>query len=228
MAFFRAIGSHCSSVIDQKIFSMFSGKRLAHGNQIFAGIKAGGNFANIRTQSFLITKECRARDRINLGAGIIDVVFLADVIARHFQKCGQGIAKYRAAAMADMQWSGWIGRDILNVCLDAFAQFGTSVVVTLLENCIKNLWPESFLEVQIDEARPGNFGGQNIGLLCQPFCQSLGQHFRRHAGGLGHHHGGIGRHVAMGGIARRFRCNARNIKAGGQFTWLPSWPKVHF
>ena len=148
---------------------MLSGKRLAHGNQIFAGIKAGGNFANVRTQSFLITQEGRARDRINLGAGIIDVVFGADVIARHFQKCRQGIAKHRAAAMADMQGSGRIGRDILNVCLDALAQFGTSVVVTLLKNGAQDFRPEGFLESQIDEARPGDFGGQNIGLFCQPF-----------------------------------------------------------
>ena len=196
---------------------MFSGKRLPHWNEIFPGIKTGRNFANFSTQSFLIAQEGRAGDRINLGAGIVDVVFGADVVTRHFQKCGQGIAKHRTAAMADMQWSRWIGRDILNVCFDAFAQVGTSVVVTLLENCIKNLWPESFLEMQIDEARPGNFGGQNIGLFCQPFCQSRGKHFRRHAGGLGHHHGRVRRHVAMGGIAGRFRRDAGNIKAGRQF-----------
>ena len=48
--------------------------------------------------------------------------------------------------------------------------------------------------------------------------EHLGQHFRRHAGGLGHHHGGVGRHIAMGGIARRFRRHPGNIKAGRQFT----------
>ena len=158
MAFIAGDGKPLIFCHRQKSFSMLGGKGLANGDEIFTGIKAGGNFTNVRPQSFLVAQKGRARDRINLGTGIVDVVFGADVIASYFQKCRQGIAKHSTPAMADMQGAGGVCRDILYVCLDALAQFGTAVTVAQLQNRVQNFRPEGFLEAQIDEAGAGDFG----------------------------------------------------------------------
>ena len=48
------------------------------------------------------------------------------------------------------------------------------------------------------------------------FGNRLGQLARLPAGVLGQHHGGVGRHVAVGGIARRLDLDARLVDAGRQ------------
>ena len=218
MALFRAMGSHCSSVIARRFFPCSAASACAYGDQIFAGIKAGGNFTNVRSQSFLVAQEGRARDRINLGAGIVDVVFLADIIASHFQQRRQGIAKHGAATMADMQWPGRICRDILNICLDALAQFRTAVVVTRPQELPSRIFGQKVsLRRRLMKPGPATSADKTSVLLCQPFGQSIRQNSWRHAGGFGHHHGRVGRHIAMGSIARRFRRHPGNIKAGRQF-----------
>ena len=76
--------------------------------------------------------------------------------------------------------------------------------------------PGRRLEREIDEARPRDLdlGDQIVGAKLRR--KGLGKFARLFAGILGEHHGGVGRHVAMGRIARRLDRDARQIDAGRQ------------
>ena len=69
------------------------------------------------------------------------------------------------------------------------------------------------LEREIDEAGPGDVDFGNLVVGAQPLGDGFGQFARLFPGVLGKHHCGIGRHVAMGRIARRLDNNARKIRS---------------
>ena len=60
---------------------MLRGERLTDRDQIVAGVKARRYFTDILAKGLPIAKERRPCDGINLGACVIDIVFLADLIA---------------------------------------------------------------------------------------------------------------------------------------------------
>ncbi len=67
--------------------------------------------------------------------------------------------------------------------------------------------------------KPGAGDGHALDIVegAQPHRDQLGKRARIGAGGLGQHHRGIGRHVAMAGVAGRLDGDGFAIKAGGQF-----------
>ena len=82
------------------------GNQRADRLEIVARIKPFRNDADVFAQGFAITQIGRARERIDLGAGIVDVIFARDLVAGESQEIGQRIAEYRAAAVADMHRPG--------------------------------------------------------------------------------------------------------------------------
>ena len=56
-----------------------------------------------------------AREHIDLGAGIVDVVFAGHRKAGESQQVRERIAEHGAAAMADMHRPGRIGRDVFDI-----------------------------------------------------------------------------------------------------------------
>ena len=69
------------------------------------------------------------------------------------------------------------------------------------------------LESEIDEAGPRDVDLGNLVVGAQPLGDGFSQFARLLAGVFRQHHCGIGRHVAMGQIARRLDHDARKIRS---------------
>ena len=102
-----------------ELVAVLAHKRLSHWFQIVAGIKSVGNRTDVLAKRLAIAQVCRAREHVDLGAGIVDVIFACHLVAGEGQEARQRIAKYRAAAMADMHRAGRIGGHVFDI--DLFA-----------------------------------------------------------------------------------------------------------
>ena len=69
----------------------------------------------------------RAGQRVDLAAGVVDVVFAGDGEAGLLQQRRQRVADDRAAAVADVQRAGRIGRDVFDVDRPPGADGGVAV-----------------------------------------------------------------------------------------------------
>ena len=76
------------------------------------------------------------------------------------------------------------------------------------------------MQGQIDEAGTGDVDLGDQGIVAQPRGNLFGEIARLGLCLLGQHHGGIGRHVAVAGIARRLDHHAREIDALGPVAGL--------
>ena len=68
-------------------------------------------------------------------------------------------------------------------------------------------------KAQARQPRPSRARGSSPS---QQWCQRLGNVARLHLGGLGQHHRGIRRHIAMSGIARRLHGDVVACQTGGK------------
>jgi hypothetical protein len=202
----------------EQIVSVFGGERSAHRLEIVAGIQAVRNRTDVLAERLAVAQECRAREHVDLGAGIVDVILARDRKAGAIEQVGERIAEHGAAAMADMHRPGRIGGDVLDIDRRALPHLAAPVVRAGLEHHAQGAGPSGRLERQIDEARPGHLdlGDQRVG--AQLFGNRLGELARLLACILRQHHGGIGGHVAVRGVARRLDDDAGLVDAGGQQT----------
>ena len=83
------------------------------------------------------------------------------------------------------------------------------------EHGAQRLDPGRRLERQIDEARARHLDLRDQRVGAQLCGDRLGQLARLLAGILRQHHGGVGRHVAVGGLARRLDHDARLVDPAG-------------
>ena len=118
----------------------------------------------------------RAREHVDLRAGIVDVVFARDLVAGEVEQVGERIAEHRAAAMADMHRAGRVGRDVFDI--DRLAAGGAAAVTRRRprSRCAARRPRPRGLQRQVDEARPGD-----LDLLDQVVGAQLGGDQRRRA-----------------------------------------------
>ena len=121
MALARTTGSHSRFRHVHQLVAVLFGERLPDRLEIIARIKPFRNGADIFAERLAVTQERRARQHVDLRAGVVDVVFARDVKAGKGQQGRQRIAEHRAAAMADMHRPGRIGRDVFDIDLLARA-----------------------------------------------------------------------------------------------------------
>ena len=107
------------------------GERRAHRLEIVAGIKTLRDRPNVLPQCFAVTQKRRARERIDLRTGVVDVVLARHLEAGENQQVGQRVAEHGAAAMADMHRPGRIGRDVFDIDGDALPLRSRAVVSAL-------------------------------------------------------------------------------------------------
>ena len=204
------------------------GDRGAHVLEILAGIEALGDRADRLAQRLLVAQVGRLAELVDLGAGIVDVVFLGDGIARLGQQVGQRIAHHGAARMRDVQRPGRIGRDVLDIDLRALAHLRIAIGDARLQALAQPLAPEGVGDLEIDEARPRDGAVDHVGIGLEAHQQRLGDVARLLARGLGQHHGGVGRDVAMRRIARRLGGDGGEIERGRQFAGRLHGPERAF
>ena len=119
--------------------------------------------------------------------------------------------------MADMHGPGRIGRDIFHVDRRVRARMSRGRYSRPEADTVaQRLDPGCGLEREIDEARPGDLDFGDQASAAKLLGNGFGELARLLAGILGQHHGGVGRHVAMGRIARRLDRDARLVDPGRQ------------
>ena len=184
--------------------------------QVFAGIEALRNVADVLAQRFAIAQEYRAREHVHLAARVVDVVFARHIEAGEHQEIGEHVAEHRAAAMADVHGAGRVGGDVLDVDRLAFADGRPSIGGARIEDGAHQAVPHLGLQREIEEARPGDGDSVNAFGARELRLQLVGDVARLHARGLGQHHRRIGRQVAVGRIARRLHLDAGRRHIGRQ------------
>ena len=201
----------------EKRLAVFRGQRLPNRLEIIAGVKPFGNLADVFTQGLAIAEERRTREHVDLGAGIVDVIFSDNIEACELKQAGQCIAKDRAAAVADMHRPGRISRDVFDIDLLARPDRALTVSVALAQHRPQRVCPGRYFQSEIDETWTGNIhrGDQIVGAhpLGDLFCEVAGFGLCF----LGEHHGSVGRHVAMGRVLRRLDHHPRQVRARPKF-----------
>ena len=178
-------------------------QRLADGDEVVAGVEALGRRAGVLPQRFAVAIEHRPGKRLELGAGVVDVVLAGDREARLLQQRHQRVAEHRAAAVPDVQRSGGVGRDVLDIDRLAGAKPGIAIGGAGPQHLGEPRVPEPRGRSQVDEARPRRLGVGDRFVGADAPRQFLGDVARLALGRVGEHQGGVGRHLAMGRIARR-------------------------
>ena len=215
MALARAIGSHLLFGHLLQRATMLGGQRLPDGLQIVAGIEPVRYRADVLAERLAVSQERRAREHVDLGAGVVDVVFAGHVVAREREQTAQGIAEHRTAAMPDMHRSGRIGGDVFDIDLLGRAERASPVRAALAQHGAQRVRPGFWLEREIDEAGTGDVDGGDQVVRAQSGRDLIGKIARLGLGLLGQNHRGIGRHVAMRRIARRLDHHARQVDIRG-------------
>ena len=183
---------------------------LADRHQVVAAILQSARhfvgkirFAERRADRLQVAPIGSPCERGDLRAGVVDIEFLGDLVARLRKQVGQRVADDGTAAMADMHRAGWICRDVFDVDADALADAVVTVGNAGAQHVRKPRTKHRWIKDQIDEARPGGACLRQAGRLRKIFDDG-GCKFRRWlACGLRRHERGIGGHVAMCRIAVR-------------------------
>ncbi len=98
--------------------AIFLRQRRADAFQIVAWIEALGNFTYRLAHRLKVAQMRRAGEDVDLGAGIVDIIFARHRMADEFEQIGKSVAKDRAASMADMHGAGRVRRDIFDIDLE--------------------------------------------------------------------------------------------------------------
>jgi hypothetical protein len=110
-----------------------------------------------------------------------------------------------------MHRPGRIGRDIFDIDLFGRAYSAAAIGIALAQDGAQRGRPDVRFQGQIDEAGTGDVDLLDQIVSAQFCCDLLGKIARFCPGILRQHHRGIGRHIAMGSIARRFDHHAREV-----------------
>ena len=113
--------------------------------------------------------------------------------------------------MADMHRPGRICRHVFDVHLGSRADRASAVSVALTQNGPQRVRPGLRLEREIDEARTGDLDHGDQIVRAQFRSDQFGEVARFGLGFLRQHHRGIGRHIAVRGVARRLHHDLRKI-----------------
>ena len=198
----------------KKLFAVLGRELLADRLEIIAGIKPFRNRADLFAERFAIAQECRARERIDLSARVVDIIFAGHCKAGEGEKIGERIAEHRAPAMADMHGAGRVGRHIFDVHRFPFADRAPAVSGALFEHHAQHARPKGRGKRQIDEAGSRDVDLVDVTVGGEQRHDPLGQGTGRHARGLGEHHGRIGGEIAMRSVLRRFERDPFDARFG--------------
>ncbi len=97
--------------------SKFGLQLLADWFQVVPWIKSCRDLANVLAKRLAVPQEGTARQRVDLRAGIVDVIFLDHIISGKRQYVRQGVADDRTADVTDMHGACRIGGNVFNVDL---------------------------------------------------------------------------------------------------------------
>ncbi len=131
--------------------AMFRRERTTDGFQIIAGIEALRNRPDVFAERLAVAQIGRARQRIDLGSGVVDIELARYPISGEFQQRAECVAEHRAPTMADMHRPSGIGGDIFDIDLFARAEVAAAVILAACQDGAQLLDPGLPAQRQIDE-----------------------------------------------------------------------------
>ena len=174
-----------------------------------------------------VTQPGRQAEDIHLPAGVIDVILACHVPSGEGEQAGQRSAVGGAAAVADVQRSGRVRRNELDLDLLPAPEGGAPEALPFREDGGNDPGLGPRVEDKIDEPGAGHFGLRHQRRRRQLGDEAPGDLARIHLQRLGQLHGEVGGEIAVGRIARtleqdRRRCGIRSnagqrlLQQGGQ------------
>ena len=152
---------------------------------------------------FEIAQINRTRQNIDLSAAIIDVIFACHRISGIIQKTGQRIAKDRAAGVAHMQRSGWVGADIFDIHPLTCPHRRAAKTLAVFKDIFDQRLPDRRRQPQVQKPGASHICRRDPIILAQRCRQFIRDLTRLAAGRLGQNHSGICGHIPVQRIARR-------------------------
>ena len=156
----------------------------------------------------------------HLGAVVVDVELAGDVVADEGEDAAERVAVRRVARVADVQRTGRVDADELDVHLLAPVrrQRAPAVVAALGEEPVEGAAVPGVVQEQVEEAGPGDLeavadAGAGAGHPAR--ADGLGELARRAPGALGRDQRRVGRDVAVLGARRQRELHGRSGHLGG-------------
>ena len=196
--------------------TVFGRQRFADGDQILARVQALGNVADTLAERFAVAQVDRPRERIDLPARVVDVIFADHPMPRERQQVGQRIADHRAPAMPHVHRPRRVGRDILDVDGDALAQPRPAIVAALGQDRPQLVAPDVAGQRDVEEARPRDLGARHLGQPREVLREAGGDQARVRLRRLREDQRGVGREIAVRRVARRLDRHCARVEPGGQ------------
>ncbi len=155
----------------------------------------------------------RAREVVDLVAGIVVIEFASDIPAIGVEHARQAVADRRAATVADVQWPGRIGGNEFDLHFLHCAVVVAAVLRTELVNARNLACIGIFRQEQVDETGPGDIAARDQFVFRQMPEQDFGNLARFAACRFRQHHRQVRSEVAMRAIAGAFelQVHARRV-----------------
>ena len=205
MATSRTIGSPRAFVAVEEGAAVRGGQGGTDGLEVVAGIEPLGDDDGL-AERLAVAQVRRPGEDVDLGAGVVDVIFARRRMAGEGQERGQRIAEHRPAGMPDMHGAGGIGGHVFHVDRRQTRFRATSVIRPRPERGREDAPEHLRLQGDVDEAGAGDLSRRDVRIA----REIGGQRHRELAGRLvmrlrlaGVDHGRVDGEVAMGGVARR-------------------------
>ena len=165
--------------------AIFGSQRLAHRDQIIAGIKPFGDRADILAQRLAVTQMRRPGEHVHLTAGIIDIIFADHLVPGIFEQGRKRVADHRAPAMAHMHGAGGVGRHIFDIDADALPQIGPTIVGAIGMDRGQFRTPGRVRQRHVDKAWAGDRDFADLVKIFQRLADQLSKLTGFHTGAFG-------------------------------------------
>ena len=157
-----------------EFIAVFMYQSHTNRNEIISGIAVfEGVGAKRSPQGFEIALIDGARQGVDLGASVVDVIFPCHGIAGVFQQRRQDITEHCTACMTDMKGAGGVGGDEFYVNLFALPLIKGTITCTRGGNKYQRVVPKCRVEAHVDEPRTGHIDRRNTLPGSQTHCQTL-------------------------------------------------------
>ena len=161
-------------------------------------------------------------ERVHLVAVIVDPKLALDLVARVLHDVAHGVAQRRPAAMAHVHGADGVGGHELDLGLDAPAHVGLGEVATLLTRHAEDGVVGGGVEIEVDEAGPGDLDVLDLGALGHVRHDGVSDLPRRAMGELSGLHGHRGGPLTMRSVGRSLHTTILKLECGQVASLLSS------
>ena len=216
MAKVRTSGSQTSSASSSQRRPSRAASASTHRHQVIPRIEPLGNRADLLAAGLAVAGVDGAGQRVDLGAGVVHVVFPRHREAHVLEQVGERIADHGAPRVPDVERPGGVGRDVLDVDRPALPQVLGAVAGPRGEKLGQARAPELVGKPEIDEAGSGHLDRPDLRPSLEPGRQAVCDLARLAARLPGEHERCIAGGVAVRRLARRLHRDRPEVESGGQ------------